>query len=276
MQQNEIHQYLEHFLETNDCKIVNRSSGLLEIQLTIEMDKLLMNRPFYWHYLEKTGGIPNPMKVTFITDQDEVDESVKGEQIHFGSPRLHQIFSIVKDLGQSISLYENVQPPNGQQLPLHPWLAVNYQVSFTCDRKRDILYSFGIHLISGQIIENFHPILSNLSFSGKIPDFCYCISPIIKPVSGLNRLEQLLTKIIEKEDEMWAEEARNRWEHDLQLLNQFYEGTEDSPESYKVEKNALKELYDPVIHVNVINGGLFYLSLPTMHSFLSSNEKQNN
>jgi hypothetical protein len=81
-------------------------------------------------------------------------------------------------------------------------------------------------------------------------------------------MEQLLTKIIENEDEKWAEEARNRWEHDLQLLNQFYEGIEDSPESYEVEKNALKELYDPVIHVNVINGGLFYLSIPTMHSFL--------
>ena len=30
----------------------------MTVQLTIEMDKELMNRPFYWHYLEKTGGRP--------------------------------------------------------------------------------------------------------------------------------------------------------------------------------------------------------------------------
>ena len=40
----------------------------MTVQLTIELDKELMNRPFYWHYLEKTGGVPNPMKLTFITD----------------------------------------------------------------------------------------------------------------------------------------------------------------------------------------------------------------
>lgn len=53
MQQHEIHNYLYNFFEANNCEILERSPHLLDVQLTIEMDKLLMNRPFYWHYLEK-------------------------------------------------------------------------------------------------------------------------------------------------------------------------------------------------------------------------------
>jgi len=265
MQQSEIHDFIEYFFINNECELVKKTPTYLEIQLTVEMDKKLMNRPFYWHYLEKTGGIPNPMKLTFITDSENVPDDIKGEQIHFGSPRLHQIFSIVNELGQSIRLYENTKAPMGQQIALHPWLAVNYQVSFTCDHKKDYLYSYGIHLISGTIIENFHSKLEKIPFSSKIPDFCYSMSPIIKPKSGLNRMEQLLRSKIQEEDETWAEEAKDRWKHDLELLNQFYQDDEEKPENYHVEYNALKELYEPVIHVECINGGLFYLSPNTMN-----------
>lgn len=265
MLQREIHNYLEHFFINNDCNIITKTPTYLEIQLTIEMDKKLMNRPFYWHYLEKTGGIPNPMKLTFITDSDNVPEDIKGEQIHFGSPRLHQIFSIVKEMGQSIRLYESTIPPIGQQVALHPWLSVNYQVSFTCDHKKDYLYSYGIHLITGRIVENFQEKLEKIRFTPTIPDFCYSMSPIIKPVSGMNRLEQLLRSKIQEEDVTWAEEARLRWQHDLDLLNQFYVDVVEKPENYKVEYNALKELYEPVIHVDCINGGIFYLSPNTMN-----------
>lgn len=46
MQQHEIHNYLYNFFEANNCEILERSPHLLDVQLTIEMDKLLMNRPF--------------------------------------------------------------------------------------------------------------------------------------------------------------------------------------------------------------------------------------
>ena len=69
MQQHEIHNYLYNFFEANNCEILERSPHLLDVQLTIEMDKLLMNRPFYWHYLEKTGGVPNPMRLTLLQIQ---------------------------------------------------------------------------------------------------------------------------------------------------------------------------------------------------------------
>lgn len=107
MQQHEIHNYLYNFFEANNCEILERSPHLLDVQLTIEMDKLLMNRPFYWHYLEKTGGVPNPMRLTLITNPE--NEENDGELIHYGSPRLHQIFQTTKELGSYIRLYEDVK-----------------------------------------------------------------------------------------------------------------------------------------------------------------------
>src|SRR4051794_21224003 len=121
MQQQEIHNFLVKYFQANDCEIVENHPGYLTVQLTIELDKELMNRPFYWHYLERTGGIPNPMRLTLITNQEFAPDHIKGEIIYFGSPRLHQIFASAKNLAGYTRLYENHHIQN-KQMPLLPWL----------------------------------------------------------------------------------------------------------------------------------------------------------
>jgi Bacterial protein YqhG of unknown function len=258
MQQHEIHDYMNRFFTTTECDVTHTPYGL-DVQLTIDMDKKLMNRPFYWHYLEKTGGTPNPMRMTLITSLDETKDDVQGETIHYGSPRLHQIFSVVRELGGHIRLFEDAKNVTCNT-PLHPWIVLNMKVSYQCDRKKDRIHSFGIHLLSGRIVESFYDNLLTLSFTPKIPDYCFTLSPFIKPQSGIKRIEDLLTSMLASEEHEWAEEARMRWDHDLQLLEKFYEGIEELPESYHIEKNALQEQYEPKINVAVINGGLFYLT----------------
>ena len=76
MEQREIHTFLLRFFQANQCDILEESAGHMTVQLTIEMDKLIMNRPFYWHWLEKTGGVPEPRQLTLITDQKKADDSV--------------------------------------------------------------------------------------------------------------------------------------------------------------------------------------------------------
>jgi hypothetical protein len=259
MQQHEIHHFLERYFRANQCEIIENGDGYLITQLTIDMDKELMNRPFYWHYIEKTGGTPDPMKLTFIIKQTKETEKLKGERLHFGSPRLHQIFQSAQKRGSYIRLYENIQPLGQQFAPLHPWLGLNVKVSYQCDRKRDFLLSLGLHLISGTIVEQFQERLEQLKLTPKIPDYCFTMSPIIKPQSGLLRLEQYIRHTIEQDDHSWADEALKRWQEDLELLDHFYEEMEEKPECYYIEKEALEEQYKPRIHISIINGGLFYL-----------------
>jgi hypothetical protein len=259
MQQQEIHQFLEQYFLANDCQLLQNGPGFMSVQLTVDLDKELMNRPFYWHYLEKTGGIPNPMQLTFITEQNKAPDSIKGETIHFGSPRLHQIFQSTKSLAGYIRLYENHNYSN-QQTPLYPWLCLNLKISYKCDRKCDIFRSIGLQLITGQMVEDFHTTLLTVPLTPKIPDYSFTLSPLIKPVSGINRIEKFIKMGINNEDHNWAEEARNRWEKDLQLLDHFYENEENKNESYEIEKKALQEQYEPKIIISYINGGLFYLT----------------
>ncbi|MDR7075061.1 hypothetical protein J2Y03_000049 [Neobacillus niacini] len=259
MQQLEIHNFLIRYFQANECAITENGPGYLTVQLSIELDKELMNRPFYWHYLEKTGGIANPMKLTFITNTQIAPEKIKGETIHFGSPRLHQIFQTTKKLASYIRLYENHLNGN-QQTPLMPWLCMNVKISYQCDRKRDIYKSIGLQLINGQMVEDFDELLQNVQLTPKIPDYSFTLSPLVKPKSGLSRIENYLKAIIEGDDHSWAEDARKRWEQDLKLLDHFYEDIEEENESYETEKKALRDQYEPKINISFINGGLFYLT----------------
>ncbi len=259
VQQQEIHKFLERYFTANECEIIERHEAFMNVQLTVELDKQLMNRPFYWHYLEKTNGVPNPMQLTVITDQKRAPDDLKGDVVHFGAPRLHQIFESTRSLGGYIRLYQDVSVQTPGNVPLHPWLGLNVKVSYQCDKKKDLLLSLGLHLISGSIIENFQETMGSISLKAKIPDYCFTMSPLIKPQSGLNRIKQYITNIVEADDHEWADKARERWDEDLELLNHFYEGLDEMPESYETEKEALKQQYEPKVKVEIINGGLFYL-----------------
>ncbi|ERN53047.1 YqhG family protein [Alkalihalophilus marmarensis] len=265
MQQQQIHNFLERYFEANDSPVLENTPTYLTVQLSIELDKLLMNRPFYWHYLEKTGGTPNPMKITFITDKANAPDDLRGEPIHYGSPRLHQLFKSTRTLGGFIRLYEQVATNGHASTPLQPWLCLNVKVSFQCDRKKDVILSLGLNLIHGQIVPGFYDSIEGKILKSSIPDFCFTLSPLITPKSGIVRLQKMVQTYAENEDSTWAREAIERWENDLALLEQFYEEYEDKPESYELEKQALAEQYEPKIHVDVINGGIFYLQQQVFH-----------
>lgn len=92
MEQREIHTFLLRFFQANQCDILEESAGHLTVQLTIEMDKLIMNRPFYWHWLEKTGGVPEPRQLTLITDQKKLMTRSK-ENLSTSAPLVYSKYS---------------------------------------------------------------------------------------------------------------------------------------------------------------------------------------
>ena len=95
----------------------------------------------------------------------------------------------------------------------------------------------------------------------KIPDYCFTVSPIIKPESGIKRIEAYLSNELKACEHSWAEGAISRWDEDLKLLDHFYADHEEKPETYEIEINGLREQYEPFIHIEIINGGLYYMSL---------------
>ncbi|WP_418895906.1 YqhG family protein [Sporosarcina cyprini] len=259
MYPKQIQQYLRTFFMETNCPIVQESDHHLSVQLTIEMDKRIMNRPFYWSYVESTGGEPNPAKLTLITDKTRMGLNIPGEVVHYGSPRLNQLFQVAKERGAFVQLFENVDNQTGAQTVLTPWLGVNYKITYSSDRTKEMLYSLGMNLMTGAIMDGFHEAVGELRLQAAIPPNTFYLPYIIKPMRAMERLETLIDELIAQDDHTWADEAAARQKRDLQVLEYFYKDTEERPESYEMEKKAIKEQYETKIKVEIINGGLFYV-----------------
>ncbi len=255
----EVHDYLRTFFRETNCDLLEDEDFGLTVQLTIDIDKKIMNRPFYWQYIETTGTEPNPARLTLITDRSKMENPYMGEIIHFGSRRLNQIFKATKELGSFVQMFEKISSQTGNRPVLTPYFCVNYKVSYYCDQTKESMYSLGINLINGVIKDNFHESISNLNLDNQLPDDVYCLPYIIKPHRGLERLDEMIQSVVQQDDHSWAEEARDRWEKEQEILDYFYEGVEEKPECYEIERKALHERFNPRINIEIINGGLFFL-----------------
>lgn len=259
MYPQQIHEYLVRFFKENNCQIVKEHDHYITVQLTIDMDKKIMNRPYYWQYIENTNIVPSPAQITLITDQNKLEEDIKGEVVHFGSPWLNQIFQATNDLGSFVHMYERVSGNPGSQPILTPWLGVNYKVSYYSDQTKEMLYSLGINLMTGEMKHSFQEEISELDLDSTMPKNAFDLMYIIKPIRGLERLDAAIESLIQHDDHTWADEAKSRWQKDRQVLEHFYEAMDNKPECYEMEKKAMDEQYQTRINIDVVNGGLFYM-----------------
>lgn len=257
MYPQQIHNYLQSFFTENNCLILSTNEHYLIVQLTIEMDKKMMNRPFYWQYIESTGGEPAPAQLTFITNKNALTEKVNGEVIYFGSPRLTQIFSLIQEMGSYVQMYEQGQP--NVETILTPWLIVNYKVAYYSHQTKEFIYSLGMNLMTGEVLKDFQQSLMTRPLQATIPANVFCLPYTIKPENAVDRLELILENVIRKDDHTWAEEAREKWGKEKLILDYFYEDTDIKSERYQTEQQALADQYEARIQIDVINGGLFYL-----------------
>lgn len=258
MYPQKIHHYLQSFFKENDCPILSDHAHYLIVQLTVEMDKKMMNRPYYWQYIEATGDEPIPAQLTFITNKNELTDKITGEVIHAGSPRLSQIFSLMNEMGAVVRMYEVGK--SGVETILTPWVIINYKVSYYSHQTKEFIYSLGMNLMTGEVLKDFQESLLTRSLQTEIPKHTFCLPYTIKPENAVDRLDAILENVIRKDDHTWAEEAKQRWEKEKMILDYFYEDTTDKPERYQIEQQALAEQYEANIQIDIINGGLFYLA----------------
>ncbi|MEW9672800.1 YqhG family protein [Ammoniphilus sp. 3BR4] len=281
MNQQEIRSYIEGYFRAFQSPFTEETPAYFTVQLPVEVDKDLGNRPFYWTYVEKIGLEPNPLHLTFIFDREQVPEGVRGEELIFGSRRLHQIFESAKKHGKFVRLYEHIEPQPAlgsfSSVALVPWLGVNFKVEFICDQKKDLLLPLGINLISGAIVSNFYQSVSQLDLTPKLPDYSFTMQPIFGIDSGISRLEQFIQSCLDQEDTLWAKLAIERLDEEKQLIESFYqkesirqgktEEEQELAEERKIKLAAEKETrlqelewqFQPRIEVSAVNAGLFYL-----------------
>src|SRR5699024_1748632 len=104
------------------------------------------------------------------------------------------------------------------------------------------------------IIEQLEKVPLNRSIS----NYCYTISPLIKPFSGFQRINDRITELIQNQTHEWAEKSLEALDEELQLINFFYQENEDEEKVAEIKQAT--DRYNPKIICNAFSGGLFYLT----------------
>lgn len=251
----DLEQFLLRYFTANQCEVVAEKAGVLNVKLTKKLDMALMNRPFYWQYMESIRQSGEPLQITFITDMKHRKED--GEWIHFGMPRLSQIYGHLQQSSQFIRLFEKLQVDINTLL--QPWLVVNCIIVYKGKQLKEELLTIGLNLINGKMVLEMMDKLVNISLAPVISAHCFTISPLIKLESGFRRIEQFLNHHIMNQDQTWAHENINLLEQEIKMLKHFYEREKSSTEIDK-EIIDLQKRLTPTISYKILNGGLFYLS----------------
>ncbi|WP_249871990.1 YqhG family protein [Oceanobacillus saliphilus] len=248
-----LNSFLCSYFTAKKCRIIQNNDGILNIQLNEQMDRELMNRPFYWHYIKKIGREGDPMQLTLITNPDKRD--IPGEWIHFGSPRLQQIMNNLKRNERFTKLFQKIETTN--KTPLYPWLVTNIKISYQGQLKKDEIFSIGLQLVNGRMRTDMMEALNELELQTTISDFCFTLSPIIKLKSGYFRMEEVISNYVYSQDHDWAKSSLEILDEEIRTLKHFY--TDDDDPKMKKEMDEITNRYNPCITMNVINGGIFYL-----------------
>lgn len=255
MKVTNLHDFLHRYFSAQQCEIISDQDGILKVQLNEQLDQALMNRPFYWHYMKSSGNLGEPAQLTFITNPNKREHD--GELIHFGSPRLQQIFNHLKNTGNQIKLFQKVDTQ--KNTALYPWLLINLKISYKGKHKKEELFSIGLNLMNGIMKTKMMEMLQEMQLNLTISDFCYPMSPLIKVNSGFLRITSVIDDYLKNQSHDWAEESMIKMREEIKMVQHFYENNSNEVELTK-EINDLKKLYTPSISHQVINGGIIYLT----------------
>lgn len=247
--------FLRHFFQAQRCQLKYVTEDELTVTLTKSLDQSLMNRPFYWHYMEKMNKEGQPYTLAFTTNPRKQKKAT--EMIHFGSPRLQQIFNHLQTYEKYTQLFQRIE--TYQNTPLYPWLLLNIKITYKGLQSREELFSLGLNLVNGQMKEQMLENIAHMPFKQTISDFCYCMNPLINFKQGYGRMMKVIEQYIESQNHPWIDESIAAFNEEVDLIHYFYT-KKDAPESIALEIDRAKKQLLPKIIVDIINGGIFYLT----------------
>ncbi|CAH1206734.1 hypothetical protein PAECIP111893_02597 [Paenibacillus plantiphilus] len=76
MNEKQVHKFVQRYLETTDCRIIEKSPAHFHVKLSPRADRDLTNRPFYWSFVDRTGADPETMSMLLVTDKQKYETSI--------------------------------------------------------------------------------------------------------------------------------------------------------------------------------------------------------
>ena len=180
MEQAQIRSFAERYLKTMNCQIIESTPEMIDVQLSKEADQALLNRPFYWMYVEQMNLPAKPVQFRFYFTETANSKGFYSDYLFYGSSRFTQMLQSAQKKGRFVRLYQ--QPQSQSCLAhtttgYHPILSIQYRISYICDRKRDRLVDLGIDLQTGEIHPSFYRWAKEQQWTHQLPPSSF--SPLL-------------------------------------------------------------------------------------------------
>jgi hypothetical protein len=140
---------------------------------------------------------------------------------------------------------------------------VNFKATLATDEKFDELHNLNINLVTGEIGSNLLQELKGVKISPHPPPK----KPEKKKIpytEGYAALENHLKWLLRNRDPQWILAAKTRWEEEVKQLEAYYrdnsEAQQDGSGFYRQVAETYRK-FRPVIRLQIINAGIFYLPL---------------
>ncbi|KIL48508.1 hypothetical protein KP77_22950 [Jeotgalibacillus alimentarius] len=160
----EAYKLVIEYLKYNGA-VVTESADKALVQLTEQLDRKFMNRPFYWHYRDSVNQSGEPMHLII----QETPGQLKANDllsIHYD----HHIFQSILGSAQQENQFYTAYEQSETSCMLYPWITIQLTASFNPPGLADIRMNSRISLISGiKYISGSHTC-DNLSLSGTRPN----------------------------------------------------------------------------------------------------------
>ncbi|MFC0329748.1 YqhG family protein [Paenibacillus sepulcri] len=81
MNERQVHKFVQRYLEATNCHVMEKSPAHYLVKLSPKADRELMNRTYYWGFIDRTGAEPETMSLLLVTDKQKYDEAAAQEKI---------------------------------------------------------------------------------------------------------------------------------------------------------------------------------------------------
>lgn len=249
-----------------ECHVIESTPEMINVQLSIEADQALLNRPFYWMYVEQMNLPANPVQFRFFFTESKESKGFYSDYLFYGAPRFTQMLDSAQKHGRFVRLYQQSQSRERffhSTKGYHPFLAIHYRISYICDQKKDRICYLAIDLQTGEINPAFYTWAKEQQWTHQLPPARFLYPTQLSFAEAVGRCEAYIQKQIEEEDHTWAKKASERLTEEYQQIESYYSEDDVMTEDQQAEKKQrLQETtwqFSPRVEINVINAGLFYL-----------------
>ncbi|WP_304458897.1 YqhG family protein [Alicyclobacillus sendaiensis] len=210
-----------------------------EYELPADVDKELIERPFYWMWVEATHQSVEPtvLRLAFDAESHAREEArLNAEQpaapfswsakrrvelVDFGSPLFDRILLSAAQRGRIACVREG-----DAEREIVPWMMVNGVFAYTADLNREEWFSYAVCLDNLQIVDRFYERIQHRDFSGvPAPDLLRQSRHTVH--EAWRHLQRALADHAAAQDDAWAQEAMARLKGDLAQLSAYYESLLD-------------------------------------------------